>query len=53
MLMMVKDPMFVRKLRKLEKFTEDDFKRISLKDPSNISFHIMDEGKEGFGFDRK
>ena len=26
--MMVKDPMFVRKLRKLEKFTEDDFKKI-------------------------
>lgn len=26
--MMVKDPVFVRKLRILEKFTEDDFRKI-------------------------
>ena len=51
MLTMVKDPVFVRKLRKLEKFTELDFMKIH-----NRGGHptpITSKAETDFGFDRK
>lgn len=51
MLMMVEDPVFVRKLCKLKNFTEHDFKKIFNK-PGGGPISILARETE-FGFDRK
>ena len=52
MLTMVKDPLFRRKLQKLNKFTEDDFRTIE-NSMCGSGISIIKLGLEKFGFDRK
>ena len=52
MLTMVTDPLFRRKLQKLNEFTEDDFRTIDNTIAGGM-VSIIKEGQELFDFDRK